>query len=586
MAPRGTRTMSVQTRLLGCIALFVIIGSLAAASTMVYYHVSSDDASRVNAAGRQRMLSQRITAKLWQLEAPETAENASLREAIAAATGMFATTFDAIANGGEAALGADATVAFPLPTDPDVIKTIDQARLVWEPTHAAIERALASDATSADIEDARVILASSSDDLLRLTNEITTHFQASGVSHQQLLLRAHIGVGVTILLVAAWLQWHFRRTVIKPLIKAELHLSDLAEGSGNLDQKLEVNGKDELALLSRACNVFTSKIRGLVLAVTDTAGQIGGASTAISTAMNAVAQDASTQTQRSESIASETEMAIAGLRSMLTSADAASDDAGKTASFVSKMGDEFDHTITDLHQISSSVEGVSSVVNELAESVQRIGDVVSVITEIADQTNLLALNAAIEAARAGEHGKGFAVVADEVRKLSDRTTVATSEIADAISGIRQTTNQSLDQISSSTEIVSRTVDRARTAQADSSRAVQSVSRISEQIAAIASSSREQTDAMDSVVELVAAIAGATRSGADRTHEASDAVNALMVKAVSLPEFLNSANLWAKDRRTEAVLGESGDVPKDTGERRVDPRPVAEDLFMKSMNMGG
>jgi len=384
------------------------------------------------------------------------------------------------------------------------------------------------------------------------------------------------GIGISVTAV---------RRVIRPLVDAERHFNDLATGAGDLDQRLAARGNDEFARFSKACNAFTGKVRELVLAVNDTAAQIGGASTAISSSMNVVASESQNHAQRTESISAATEQALANLQSMLSAADSASTDAAETEGIVSGMGSEFDRTIEDLNSITGSVQGVASVVNDLAESGKRIGDVVSVINDIAEQTNLLALNAAIEAARAGEHGRGFAVVADEVRKLSDRTTGATAEIVQAINNIRSSTERSLQQINSSSEVVESTVARAQRAHQESERAVQSVGRVSVQMASIAQANREQTAAVEEITKLISEFAQATQESAGRTQEASAALNQLMVKAVGLPEYLNSVNLRAGDRRSERDWDDPHTPPDELGERRMDPRPVAEELFMKSMHAG-
>ncbi len=577
--------MRIKTRVLGGLLLLTLSGVFIGGSTFLYYRVSKEDAVRVNAVGRQRMLTQRVLRSLYELrDAGTPSERERAAGALATDIELFDTTLDAMAQGGELVF-EDKTLRFPADPGETISSSVREASLLWQPMRDSIRRAIDPNAGESEIARAIETTRRDTDRLLGLMHETTVGFQSIVAGHQRSLLATHLTLAALVAGACGLLARNINRRVIRPIVNAEHHLLDLAEGSGDLERELTVRGRDEMSELARACNTFTGKVRRLVLAVTDTAEQIGGASTAISSSMNAVAEESAGQSVSTESISAAAEQALANLQSMLTASDAASADARETAEIVTSMGSEFDRTIADLGTISDSVNGVSSVVNLLAESGQRIGDIVSVINDIAEQTNLLALNAAIEAARAGEHGRGFAVVADEVRKLSDRTTAATSEIVEAIAEIRQSTERSLEQINVSTTVVSGSVERARNAHAESARAVEGVGRMSGQVESIAQANREQTHAVEDIARLIAEIAQTTRAGAERTREASDAVNELMVKAVALPQFLQSVHLHAADRRAERAFDDPHAPPKETGERRVDPRPSAEDLYIKSIQSG-
>ena len=152
----------------------------------------------------------------------------------------------------------------------------------------------------------------------------------------------------------------------------------------------------------------------------------------------------------------------------------------------------------------------------------QIGEVIDVINDIADQTNLLALNAAIEAARAGEHGRGFAVVADEVRKLADRTTEATREIAESIQAIRDDTGQAVSQMNAGTEQVQMGADRAKEAGQSLEQIVANATDVAQMIQSIAATAEQQSAAASHVsetIDMISAVSVETSEEADKNASA-------------------------------------------------------------------
>ena len=205
-------------------------------------------------------------------------------------------------------------------------------------------------------------------------------------------------------------------------------------------------------------------------------------------------------------------------------------DAGRVAQ---EGGEVVTQTIDDMNRISDAVASSAAAITELGERSKQIGEIVKVINDIADQTNLLALNAAIEAARAGEHGRGFAVVADEVRKLADRTTRATEEIAESIKAIQSETDRAVNRMHTGTEQVSRGAEQAGKAGTSLNRIVASADAVREVIQTIAGAMQQQAASSEELSRNIATISSAGEQATQGTHQAAEAASHLSEKAEQL-----------------------------------------------------
>ncbi|MEQ9455421.1 MAG: methyl-accepting chemotaxis protein [Phycisphaeraceae bacterium] len=311
-----------------------------------------------------------------------------------------------------------------------------------------------------------------------------------------------------------------------------------AVADGNLSVPLlNAKGSDELASLARATDRMNTSLRDVIQQVRDSASSVTQGATQIAAASEEISSGMTDQSaQVTQVSAAIEEMSSSIIEVARKSADAsnAASDAGSVADSGGKIVRE---TVEGMNAINNAVIDSSRSVAELGKRGEQIGEIISVINDIADQTNLLALNAAIEAARAGEHGRGFAVVADEVRKLADRTTKATEEIAESIEAIQTETGSAVSKMERGTEQVARGVEQATSAGKSLEQIVVSTRDVASMIQSIAAAAEEQSSASEQVSRSISSIQVITEESTKGAQSAAQAATSLADKAERLNQLV-------------------------------------------------
>ncbi len=323
------------------------------------------------------------------------------------------------------------------------------------------------------------------------------------------------------------------RTVRRGLTNVVERMRDIAEGDGDLTLRLDASGKDEFAQLGAAFNTFVDKIRQLVGQVAGSSTQLAAAAEQLSAIGTQSREGIERQHRETDSVATAVnEMAATVQEVARNTADAAQ--LAHTADSDAASGQKaVDDTVANIRALNDEFQGAARVISELESQSENIGSVLDVIRGVAEQTNLLALNAAIEAARAGEHGRGFAVVASEVRILANRTQDSTTEIHEMIAQLQERARRAVSVMESSQRVAEQTAVSAGSAGEKLGAIAKQVTQISDMNTQIASAAEEQSAVAEEINRNVVSIRGIASEAAQSANQASAASAELARLANSL-----------------------------------------------------
>ena len=319
------------------------------------------------------------------------------------------------------------------------------------------------------------------------------------------------------------------RAIVSPLAETKAAMEDIASGNGDLTKRINVRGNDEIAQLANAFNHFASKVQEIVREVSNITIRVASASERMTVVTEETRKGADRQQQETDEVAiAVNEMAASG-QEVARNANSAAE-AAHNADVAADNGRQVvGHTIEAIDSLAREVKEAGIVIDRVEKDSESIGGVLDVIKGIAEQTNLLALNAAIEAARAGEQGRGFAVVADEVRTLASRTQQSTAEIQTMIERLQSGTRDAVSVMDQSREMAEATVGQAAkagTSLEEINSAVTTIKDLNSQIACSAEEQSAVAEEINQKVVRISDITDQTAAGAQQTSSASNELNQL------------------------------------------------------------
>lgn len=475
--------------LLRIVVVVLVVFSLLSAFS-VYYGLTmmADDGNVVNYAGRQRAVSQRLAKMIYaqQMGMDKRAEIETLTA-----------TLDRIVNG---LINGDAEWKLPKATDERFLSKIKEVEVVWKKFKEDMS------AIDKDKEAIKRIF-DDSEALLKAADEATT--TAALVSeakvHVMKIIQTVILILNLALLTVVWIISH--RKIAKPLSILTEKVDAISKG--NLTISIDSSGRDEIGSLSKSMNAMVSSLNNMIKGILEGSNRVVSSLRVLNDKAQKTDEGAKNQSAQAHQIATAAEEMSQTITDIARNASVASETSAEAMQIASEGRNIAEGAVQTVNNVYTASLELSSMVEKLNSRVSEIGEILTVIKDIADQTNLLALNAAIEAARAGEQGRGFAVVADEVRKLAEKTIKATEEISGKISAVQTESEQTVRSMEHSSSEVTKATDYIRQVGDSLNSIVDAVQKVRDQITQIATAVDEQSAASEEVaknIEKTSAIA--------------------------------------------------------------------------------
>lgn len=331
-------------------------------------------------------------------------------------------------------------------------------------------------------------------------------------------------------------------SITTPLGKMRSMIQDIAQGEGDLTKRLDETSKDELGETCHWFNLFADKLHGIISQISSSSSQVAAASSQLHSTAEQIATGAEEVAAQAGTVATAGEEMSATSGDIAQNCQMAAESAERASQTARNGAVVVDKTVAVMGQIAAKVQESARTVESLGARSDQIGAIIGTIEDIADQTNLLALNAAIEAARAGEQGRGFAVVADEVRALAERTTRATREIGEMIKAIQKETKGAVAAMEQGViEVKNGTDEAARSGKALRD-ILEQVNDVTMQVNQIATAAEEQTATTGEISNNMQQITEVVQQTTRGAHESATAAAQLNGNAEELQRLVRQFRL--------------------------------------------
>ncbi|WP_028304957.1 methyl-accepting chemotaxis protein [Oceanospirillum maris] len=334
-----------------------------------------------------------------------------------------------------------------------------------------------------------------------------------------------IGIGAAVIIL-------FVGTITRPLNQMRDRVFNLSSADGDLTQTLDIENHKELIAISQGINQFIANLREMILELQNQSLQVQKQTNLLSEATTITSETIARQTSETDSVATAMEEMASTSAEVARLAATSAEGTQLSETILSGTQESFDHSVSQVRNIAEALENNSRRIMGISDRSNDINQIVGAISDIADQTNLLALNAAIEAARAGEHGRGFAVVADEVRNLAANTQKSTEEINELVKSLQNNVQEAVDEVNNNRERTEKTTESIAESVESLKELATQVNLIGDNTVQVASAAEEQSQVNSEISRSIVGI-GDTAKELNDQAQTIDGVRQELTKVVGL-----------------------------------------------------
>ncbi|MEK6531814.1 MAG: methyl-accepting chemotaxis protein [Deltaproteobacteria bacterium] len=515
--------MSIRYKAFLPLAIIVIVIGCGLGVTMWSIRSQMKYSTVVNIAGRQRMLTQKMSKDALAL----TLGVEEARGRLEKSSNEFEAVLNALINGGVLTLeGIEGEVVLPSTKDEAILEQMKKVAGLWAGFYADVKVMLNKDSDLQGFASAAKRVEADNTTLLKEVATASNMYTARGTRSMESFMRTQVVFFVLTMGMAAVGWYVFRRIIVNPVSKVTEFAKALSEGDlGAMD--IEIKSNDEMQTLAEALNAMKQSLNAIIGKLKATSDEITAISGGFLEQSREIVRGAERQSESTGQVAESMEEMSSTVIEVAKNSRSASESSDEARQTAIKGGEVVKTAVDGMSTVAETVNECTRKVEALGQSSNQVGAIVAVINDIADQTNLLALNAAIEAARAGEQGRGFAVVADEVRKLAEKTTKATKEIAAMIKSIQADTKAAIEAMKKGNSEAEQGMRLAENSGKVLIQIVENVEKVSDMLRQNATATEEQSAAVDGItnnINGIADIARGTTAGIKQMAESTENLN--------------------------------------------------------------